>query len=325
MRRMTGKILLVMSLAGLLAGTAAVNAFAASSFLKKAAAKKLQQTETAVYGAEIEYHAEDYPSLAEKGTASGAEIDNFNEAMGDMELFSFSEAGIREDSGCGKGWSQFVIYDDENKARVVETKLQTGNPLMDPVMKRVGYEYYSVSYEYTHTAWRPAGEDMNRPICAHLEIDGNDYTYYFAGDQLIQRDGPDGTGTNVKTNDFIQNVYKIGCYYGNALRSEEGRKAKQNLTMYSGNVEKKDGYYVWHAKIVGRNGEYALILDKNTVFSDDAEKEFFSYYESGDTALAWCDKAYADPKEYITPLVGIFEVRLTGDHIDELCGSYWWD
>ncbi len=75
-----------------------------------------------------------------------------------------------------------------------------------------------------------------------------------------------------------------------------------------------------------------LIIDKNTVFDDTCDLEFFGNYEKGDSAYDWylrnLDLMENDPDAYLQygpALSGVFEIGISGDHVDRFFGSYWWD
>ncbi|MBQ9437162.1 MAG: SPOR domain-containing protein [Lachnospiraceae bacterium] len=79
-------------------------------------------------------------------------------------------------------------------------------------------------------------------------------------------------------------------------------------------------------------GKMTLIVDGQTVFDDACELEFFGNYREGDTPLQWIQYNYGlyqeDYDQYSEEgpaLVGVFEVSLTGNHVDKYFGSYWWD
>ena len=75
-----------------------------------------------------------------------------------------------------------------------------------------------------------------------------------------------------------------------------------------------------------------LVIDKQTVFDKKCEMEFFGNYNEGDDPFKWFVTNYdlmeRNSDLYISngpALSGIFEVGLTGNHIDRYFGSYWWD
>ncbi len=79
-------------------------------------------------------------------------------------------------------------------------------------------------------------------------------------------------------------------------------------------------------------GEMTLIVDRDTEFDESCDMENFGNYKKGNSVLKWFnnnDKLMkSDPDEYMSEgpaLQGVFEVSITGDHIDKFYGSYWWD
>ena len=78
------------------------------------------------------------------------------------------------------------------------------------------------------------------------------------------------------------------------------------------------------------NGEYPLIVDSDTVFDKSCDMQFFAYYQEGMTPLEWFNHIndIKDTDQYQAQggaLMGVFEVDITGNHIDRFYGSYWWD
>lgn len=67
-----------------------------------------------------------------------------------------------------------------------------------------------------------------------------------------------------------------------------------------------------------------LVVDADTKFADTCDLSFFAGYEEGDTPFEWIRKNYGQSSE-TQALIGVFEVSVTGNHIDEYFGSYWWD
>lgn len=77
-------------------------------------------------------------------------------------------------------------------------------------------------------------------------------------------------------------------------------------------------------------GEATLIVDKDTVFDKTCDMQFFPYYQEGDSPLEWFNHIndIRNSEEYQAQggaLRGVFEVDITGNHVDRYYGSYWWD
>ena len=75
-----------------------------------------------------------------------------------------------------------------------------------------------------------------------------------------------------------------------------------------------------------------LYIDEDTVFDESCEMEYFAFYEGGDTPLSWFNKVNelreTDIDRYTSmgpALLGVFEVSISGDHIERIYGIYWWD
>ena len=75
-------------------------------------------------------------------------------------------------------------------------------------------------------------------------------------------------------------------------------------------------------------GPMDLIIDTDTVFDESCDTSFFDGYQKGDTPLEWIH--HARELENKEPdrgplLIGVYEVSLTGSHVDRYYGAYWWD
>ena len=71
-----------------------------------------------------------------------------------------------------------------------------------------------------------------------------------------------------------------------------------------------------------------LVIDTDTVFDESCETAFFDGYQEGDTPLEWIHHAreLEDKEPDRGPLLlGVYEVSLTGNHVDRYYGAYWWD
>ena len=110
----------------------------------------------------------------------------------------------------GVGASNFYRRDsgDENyKDEVIKTVLST--PEVDELMKKYGYKTYALSYYYDNPD-SSLGSYSDGPNLIDLTVDGKKYCYYFYSNNLIRRVAPEGTSDNIKTNDFLSELYRIG-------------------------------------------------------------------------------------------------------------------
>ncbi len=88
----------------------------------------------------------------------------------------------------------------------------------------------------------------------------------------------------------------------------------------------------WYPSIEEESPVMDLVIDKDTLFDDTCEMEFFGNYEEGDTPFEWYAKnaelMEKDPDQYSMyghALSGVFEVGIRKNRIDRYFGSYWWD
>ena len=135
---------------------------------------------------------------------------------------------------------------------------------------------------------------------------------------------------------------------------EEAKKAgfKDAYVKYTGDRREHRVYYVVYdeskleispdeviindvqiEELSGGAGETAtLIVDKDTVFDKTCDTGFFGNYKDGDSPLGWFNNNRElmdkDIDKYMAggpALKGVFEVSITGNHVDRFYGSYWWD
>ena len=280
--------------------------------------------------------ASDYPDIPLHGSATEEETYQLVEALADMLSVKAAEAGITEDYIYGDCTTEVLWPDEEKGARIVETYLSAGNPLMDEVMHREGYTDYHLTYYYPRQVWIPAGEEQNAPVLADLWIGNDEYQYFFLNGELVRRDGPDGESLNPETNRFMNSVYKLGCYYGNVVDKPRDRYYLFITSMEQ--ITEQDGSYMITCNIQGRDKPWSFTVDADTDFSADCETVSFSGYRAGESGYEWYRRAYETlsaedfDEDYdggseftMTALVGIFEIQASGSHVDELCGCYWWD
>lgn len=78
--------------------------------------------------------------------------------------------------------------------------------------------------------------------------------------------------------------------------------------------------------------EATLVVDKDTVFDKTCDMQFFGNYRQGDSVLEWFnynkELMETDVDKYMEKgpaLKGVFEVSITGNHVDSFYSCSWWD
>nr|MCR5733035.1 SPOR domain-containing protein [Lachnospiraceae bacterium] len=71
-------------------------------------------------------------------------------------------------------------------------------------------------------------------------------------------------------------------------------------------------------------------VDENTEFDKSCDMEGFARYKKGDTVLDWYQRNNSlmneDPESNATDaFVGVFDVSVSGNHVNRYYGIYWWD
>lgn len=120
--------------------------------------------------------------------------------------------------------NQEIFVSATGEARVVKCHFDDPEtvPLceeLDKHMKSYSYPEYDLDVYYDCPE---AGEDpINEgPICITGHIGDNFYTYYFTDNTLIRRETYDTSSDNIKTNDFLNKMYKIVWKYQNIENTE---------------------------------------------------------------------------------------------------------
>ena len=66
-------------------------------------------------------------------------------------------------------------------------------------------------------------------------------------------------------------------------------------------------------------GPRTLVVDSATVFDKSCDMQSFAGYKQGVSPLEWFNNTKGPD------LLGVYDVSITGDHIDAVYGNYWWD
>ncbi len=225
-------------------------------------------------------------------------------------------------------FAQYLVPDDITGERIIGAYISTGDPLSDDFMRSAGYENYDIDYCYPSVPSASAAEEYCSPVWADLKIDGKNYKYYFHDNQFVRRYAPEGISDNPSVSDFVNGVYKLGCYLGSIINKE--RNVYDLLITSTDAYEDLGDRIVIRCPLSFRNKSVALYVDDKTVFSEDCDLVPFDGYQDGDTPLTWyrrkLEDTYNDDSNLASmPLIGSFPVKATGGHVDELLGCYWWD
>lgn len=309
------------------AESAETAASAESESTEEAASASAEETEAAEEAAPYRYSPSD--GLLSKGSA--VDVDKKVELIRDMEIMT--DSGEYETEG----------FQTRNQdGQVLMSTIRTGNPYMDPVMESVGYSSYTIWYYYDNPD--VSDEQISEgPNFAYCKINGNGYEYYYWQNQLIRRAGPDYTADNIEVNEFLNQVWQIGRYYRHNTVSDpasEGRvgadgqkTVRQNITVTSiEDITEEADRIILNPlpgnDMAGDKPRLTLIVDADTVF-DTYDADGYADREEGDTPLSWYKKQLKMMREddgyNHTNLMGVFDIDVTGNHIDRFYGAYWWD
>ena len=83
------------------------------------------------------------------------------------------------------------------------------------------------------------------------------------------------------------------------------------------------GYYIYTWTDENRE-ETILIVDEDTVFDETCEMQFFNGWQKGQTPVEWYQQEYEKcllkDGSYHDSLQGVFDVEVTGSHVNRLVG-----
>lgn len=223
-----------------------------------------------------------------------------------------------------------LIRSHDGWTNVIRTVASTGDPLLDPIMKKYGYQSYSLEYYYDNMDYgQKQISGLNGPNFIYAVIDGKEYRYYFRENSMIRRIGPEGTiSDNPKTNEFLNLLYQAGCYYQNELsRYSTALDLQLETIAFSNNYYNMQDFILVQACIMERymKGKYAygvFVIDANTKISDDIHRE--DTWRQGDNGYTWMKRHLStDQLEGgYRPGLECFCVKATDGHVDYIEGIY---
>lgn len=146
----------------------------------------------------------DYQPLAEQGSLTGVE-----DTVATIDaICALTDSG--EYGGVGANTTRLVT-DSTGQIRheLLKTMRDSDWPEVGELMNAYGYHDAVLSFYYDNPDYG-AAPLSDGPIKIVAEIDGRSYTYYFFGNELIRRVAPEATTDNIKTNDFLRELYRIG-------------------------------------------------------------------------------------------------------------------
>ena len=219
------------------------------------------------------------------------------------------------------GW-QLLQEDAGGSVRVLRSDMTYPGNDVAVLAQEYGYTDAIASFYYDNPAVTGRSLTAAGPLFIRAEIDEKTYCYYFKDNQMIRRVGPEGTQDNLKANSFLKSLYKIAAE--SEAPSRIVSKDTVDVTVSSTVYPRFDGravriYGTWNEGDVPREG--LLSIDETTTLSPDCVTD--TNYAEGDTALAWFKKKLVSDNP--TDIMGVYSVDITGNHIDRIYGSFWWD
>lgn len=273
------------------------------------------------YAAGHAFDPAEYPALSKQSDYAEEEADQLVEGVDDILAFDYYEAGMEPEYYYGEHAVQMTVQEEGYGTRICSAIVTTGEPVLDKAMQAAGYRDYEITYFYKSGIFAEGAEEI-MPVYASLYIDDIFYDYYYIDNALVTRFGPEGTIYNPETNDFMNTVFRAGCYYGRYLDAEKGR---YSLMVYAPDyVYEKDGHIVIIAGLSGIDKDYTFFVDEETEFDENCDSASFEDYKEGETPYEWYQRMIKTDEDG-TAVVGVFDVKTTGQHVDKLCGCYWWD
>lgn len=227
------------------------------------------------------------------------------------------------------GW-QVMKTAEDGTVQVLKAEEWGESSGVADLCREYGYSYGAAQFYYDNPDASATAYSNYGPVLIVAQIDDKEYRYYFMENQLIRRVAPEGTSDNPASNAFLNSFYKIGAMY-----REPGLIVSENtrdLTVTGGNDVRLTGSaFSLSGRLSPVFGDpesevqhVTLVLDEKTELVNPAVDEgYFPMYQEGDTAFQWYRRLYLDENP-MSPL-GVFPVDVTGNHIDRIYGSFWWD
>lgn len=128
-----------------------------------------------------------------------------------------------------------------------------------------------------------------------------------------------------------RNLVKVQSIYSDAYVKYSGdliEGEKVFVTCYSlESIIEGDNFFEFEVIVQESNVNDILRIDENTEFAPSCDMQYFTNYQQGDSVLEWYKRSYhlAMDGEPTMDVLGVFEVSLTGNHVDKIYGTYWWD
>lgn len=127
----------------------------------------------------------------------------------------------------------------------------------------------------------------------------------------------------------VQQIYPEAYikYTGNYRGENTGR---YNITVSTiTDIQMKENASVMHAYLYDYGEETTVVMDENTVFAEDCDMQYFVRYKPGMSVMEWIKIAYeiSSDEDGVDDqaILGVYDVSITDDHVDEIHGIYWWD
>lgn len=217
------------------------------------------------------------------------------------------------------GW-QWMTEEQDGSVRILKAQQYQMWSEVGELCREYGYNEGIADFYYDNPDAYEGRMSSVGPVCIRAYIDGDEYRYYFFENKMIRRVGPDGTQNNPTTNAFLSSLYEMGVKYRSPGVVVKNGTFELVISSRDQIHPLKDSF-----QIINENSPAGYyVIDGKTKISVQ-EKNVFSSpdYYHGEGALSWYRAQYKD-KNSTSPL-GVFLVYTTGEHIDIIYDTYWWD
>ncbi|MCR5370217.1 MAG: hypothetical protein K6E83_05860 [Clostridium sp.] len=292
-----------------------------AGFLKTAAvaAAVLMLTSTAAFGAQQDTGT--VPDLVKQASdknvaKTAAEIDKVAKAAEKGKVMY-------------NGWQVMTRNEDDSVTVIKASEWYDWSDVAE-LCREYGYAYGGADFYYDNPAVSEKTYSKYGPILICAEIDGREYRYYFLDNRLIRRTGPEGTSDNIKTNEFLNRLYHMGVAdkEPGLIVGEDTRDftvtARDDIRVSGSGFRLTGTLSPAYGDEDGDAEDVTLTIDASTeLVNADADSGMFPGFQKGDSAARWYRRLYNsdNPAEPC----GIFKIDVTGNHIDRIYGSFWWD
>ena len=246
-----------------------------------------------------------------------AKVSNVDELVKKIDhIISVTESGTYANNS----W-QLLKEDRTGTVRTIRAEDYQMWSATAELCREYGYEEATAYFYYDNPDVSDEVLSSYGPICISADIDGDNYKYYFTDNKMIRRIGPDGTQNNPTTNSFLNSLYKLGVEYKKPGTIVKVGTFELVITSLDSIHERGRSFLVKDSR--SPDGYY-VIDDKTEIVLFENNEPYVENYKPGDSGYTWFKRLYNKEDKWMSAQ-GVYLVYPTGNHIDLIYDTYWWD